>query len=230
MKHALLFLAIIAILIAIWVFAFKGQPEKRSKDAAKEAVKPKEPPKPKFKELVESYDDGSPKLKYSVFAERPEVKQGLCTEFYKAGKRKAETSYVENAPQGRYSFYYEDGSKAMEGELKAGKRNGKFTEWHPSGRVKIDASYKDGLIDGAWFEYYDSEGSPKKIEAFYIDGALAGRYALYKADGLVKEERNYGRVPEKPVQQTQPGDAAPGKPHDCSDAPTPDLKAAAKPK
>ncbi len=224
MKHAILLIAIIVLLAAVWFFAFQSKPEKPAKEQTKEQPQPKEPPKPKFQEITESYDDGSPKLKCSVFTDRPEMRHGLCTEFYKGGKRKTETTYARNVLTGRYAFYYEDGSKAMEGELKSGRRDGKFTEWHPSGRVKSDARYKDGALEGEWLEYYDLEGSPKKIEAFYAGGKLAGRYAVYKADGLVKEERNYGNAPERPAPAPE---EAPGKPHDCSDTPTP-AKAPAK--
>ncbi len=182
---------------------------------------------PKLKEIVERFEDGSRKATRNVLESNPLIREGLSCEYYRNGKLRSETNYADNQPSGRFCLYSEDGALAMEGTLKGGLRDGRFTEWHPGGRVKIECGYKNGLLDGAWTEYYDADGSPKKIEAQYRDGSPVGRYAAYKIDGLVKEERVYGLLP--PLGQGLQGGDAKTPPHDCSDTPISDPQQAKKP-
>lgn len=175
---------------------------------------------PKLKEIVERYEDGARKSARHVLESNPQIREGLASEYYRNGKPRSEMNYSDNVPSGRFCLYSEDGALAMEGTLKNGLRDGRFTEWHPGGRVKIECGYKNGVLDGAWVEYYDADGSPKKIEAQYLDGAPVGRYAVYKIDGLVKEERIYGQLPVQAGSPQQGEVKTP--PHDCSDTPISD--------
>ena len=104
MKHVVLIVLIVLMTALVWKFAFASRPE--PKPSQKEsAAKPQEPPKPKFKELVELYPGGEPRPKSFVYADRPALKSGLCTEFYKSGKLKCETKFLEGLAAGSVKFY-----------------------------------------------------------------------------------------------------------------------------
>jgi antitoxin component YwqK of YwqJK toxin-antitoxin module len=219
--------AFLAVFALLGLSHYVANLRRAEADARSEAPAPILQPRQnvKVKELVERYEDGSRKAIHLVMESNPLVREGLSREYYKSGKLRSETNYIANEASGKFAFYSEDGSLAMEGTLKNGLRDGRFTEWHPDGRVKIECGYKNGHLDGSWSEYYDADGSPKKLEAHYSYGALTGRYVLYKIDGLIKEERHYGQLPQQEGSDTnfdntakqQP--APPAPPHDCSDTP-----------
>ncbi len=176
----------------------------------------------KFKEVVEKYDTGETKAKYLVHADKPEIKHGLYTEFYKSGKKKYECSYAENALEGKFAFYYEDGKNAMTGAFKKGNRDGVFAEWHESGNKKLDYAYVDGKLDGLWTEWYDAP-QKKMTEKAFKAGSQIGTMKTYKLDGTVKAETmitkdampgapDVGAKPEAPKPGAPPQPPGPGGP------------------
>ena len=219
MKLAATTIAVIVVCLLIWGGVKYHNRTLMAAEERREAPEPvlQKQSIPKLRELVEHFEDGSRKAVRHVIDANPQIREGGSLEYYRNGKLRSEMNYSENVPSGRFWLYNEYGSLAMEGILKGGQRDGRFTEWHPDGRVKIECGYKNGVLDGAWTEYYDADGSPKKIESHYRDGAPTGRYAVYKIDGLVKEEKVFGHVPAQAGDAQ--GDEAKTPPHDCSDTP-----------
>ena len=243
MKVLMLVLAAALAAAGLWALlrheAFVKEVEAERRQLPPPAVVQRQTPQARLKSIVERYEDGTRKAISQVRENDPKIREGVSSEYYRNGKLRAETSYTANVPNGRFTLYYEDGGLLLEGTLKNGLRDGRFTEWHPSGRVKIECGYRNGLLDGAWNEYYEADGSPKKVEASYSAGAPSGRYAIYKLDGLVKEERFFGLgqagqsvslTPQQAASRASEQAQQPLQQHDCSDAPLPSNSLAPAPK
>ncbi len=190
-RNGIVVLVILLLLaaLAVWFLFFrKGAPEPPPPTATAKptTIAPKPTPLSLLIEKEEHYETGELRARYTVFRERPEIKQGKYQEFYPSQAKKIACDYVENVVQGPFLYWYENGQEAMRGSMKDGMREGPFAEFHPSGKPKIEATYRAGALDGAYREYYDADNKPVMFEKTYADGALAGPVVVRKPDGSVK--------------------------------------------
>ena len=67
--------------------------------------------------------------------------------------------------QGRWKFFFEDGSLKSEGDFKDGKREGEWVFYYRDGKVQQRGGYKNDKPVGDWKWYYPS-GNPLREESF----------------------------------------------------------------
>ena len=72
-----------------------------------------------------------------------------------------EGRYTEDAPVGKFTWWYANGQKQLEGEYTEGKQEGKFTWWHENGQKQMEGIYETGSQVGKWVRW-NTDG--KKIE------------------------------------------------------------------
>ena len=61
---------------------------------------------------------------------------------------------------GKFTKWYENGQKQLDGNLKDGEQDGKFTEWYENGQKWSEGTFKDGkLISG---KRWNEDGSVKE--------------------------------------------------------------------
>jgi hypothetical protein len=190
-RNSVIVLIIILLLIAglVWYFFFRTKPTEAPPPVAASRTTPlavKPVPLSLLIEKQEFYDTKELRARYTVFRERPEIKQGKYQEFYPSQAKKLLCEYVENVVQGPVQYFYENGKDAMQGKFKDGLREGPFVEFHPSGNVKNEATYVTGNLDGAYREYYDTPDKAVMFEKTYAAGVLTAPVIVHKPDGSVK--------------------------------------------
>jgi len=87
-------------------------------------------------------------------------------EFYKSGSLKIEGNFDDNeARNGLWVSYYEDGIKWSESFYVHGKKEGHSITFFPNGKVRYVGEYKDDVKTGLW-RFYNESGELEKEETF----------------------------------------------------------------
>lgn len=122
-------------------------------------------------------------------------KTGVWIEYFPAGTKKSELTFVNNRPNGHAVMYNDNGKKAEEGTWvgtrwvgdyklyyddgtprqdfnysQLGQREGTQTYLHPNGKVAITVDMKSGKEQG-WKKEYDENGNLIR-ETFFADGVI----------------------------------------------------------
>jgi antitoxin component YwqK of YwqJK toxin-antitoxin module len=120
---------------------------------------------PKLEEVVmESYDDGTPKIIRYYKGEGKEktmVKEGY---FYPDGQIRMEGEYLHGVKHGLWVSYYQDGTKWSEGHYIDGINNGTTTTWHENGQKYYEGFYKNGERAGIWKFWAEDGAFLKEID------------------------------------------------------------------
>jgi antitoxin component YwqK of YwqJK toxin-antitoxin module len=90
---------------------------------------------------------------------------------------------------GRWTAYYQNGQKALEGEYQHDVPTGTFVWWHPNGRKAIQGNYEDGRQSGSWAWWYPS--GQVQIRGNYLAGQLFGTWTWRKEDGTIAQAQRY---------------------------------------
>ncbi len=69
---------------------------------------------------------------------------------------------------GKFSDYYPNGRKMLEGNYQEGKKAGFFQAFHPNGQVKWTVTYQDNVPVGEW-NYFYPDGKPL-LQVLYFEG------------------------------------------------------------
>ncbi len=122
-------------------------------------------------EVVETYPDGSVRLRYETDDEGRA--HGAFTEYYESGELRVVTKYRAGLRDGGYTEYFENGKIRVRSRYRADERTGNHSEYYENGRVRLSAMYRADVLNGDWIERYPN--GDKKVEAEYEDGKLDGR-------------------------------------------------------
>jgi hypothetical protein len=76
-----------------------------------------------------------------------DITEGICTWFYKNGKKSAQVTMLHGKEQGVYRTWREDGSLETEAEYKNGLLHGYFKTYTSNGQLSGTKQYANGQID-----------------------------------------------------------------------------------
>jgi antitoxin component YwqK of YwqJK toxin-antitoxin module len=91
---------------------------------------------------------------------------------------------------GRWTTYYRNGQKALEGEYQHDRPAGTFVWWHPNGQRAIQGDYKNGKQSGQWAWWHPN--GQRHIQGEYAQGKQAGEWTWWTEDGTMAEAMAYG--------------------------------------
>ena len=74
------------------------------------------------------------------------MKHGDWTEWYPSGKARSSGKYVQNQPDGKLAFWYEDGSKWAIKTFAKGQKHGAWLEWDQAGKLVKSEKYDKGEL------------------------------------------------------------------------------------
>jgi len=114
--------------------------------------------------VVESYEDGTPKIIRYYKGEGKDktmVKEGF---FYKDGALRMEGEYLYGVKHGRWLSYYEDGTRWSEGHYVDGINDGPTITWHENAQKYYEGYYKQGERSGIWKFWGDDGEFIKEID------------------------------------------------------------------
>lgn len=137
--------------------------------------------------------------------------EGLFTEYYPGGGRRAEQTFHLGLADGPAIHYHPNGQKRLEGTYRGDRPDGEFrtwdgagrplasftmragtgkwTEWHENGAKALETSYVDGKEHGAHLEWFP-DGTPQR-EARHEAGQLVGGEKVWSAPGKKRSEGSY---------------------------------------
>ncbi len=134
------------------------------------------------------------------------LKQGVWSEFYDNGAKKADGKYKDNKKIGYWKYYYVNGNIEQEGLYNnKGNTEGEWKWYFNNGNVLLVQNFMDGIEEGLLIEYDDTGKVITRGE--YIEGQetgewyynisnfiIQGKYVDGKRDGEWKEHYPDGKL------------------------------------
>jgi antitoxin component YwqK of YwqJK toxin-antitoxin module len=98
-----------------------------------------------------SFDWWTTTLNSSVVERRTRSQRtGRWTWWYANGQKELEGHYERDVPVGKFTWWYPTGQKQREGEYAAGRQSGRWRSWHLNGLKQTEAEYGDGELIAPW--------------------------------------------------------------------------------
>ena len=123
------------------------------------------------------------------------MRDGLWESYYKNGKMKVSSNFIDGKFDGEYKAYYKDGNIQSNGYYRNGKHDGKWYYYYSSGLLEIRGLYKKGKRVGKWYYYHNGLTSERKmiIECMgvYQQDKHAGIWKYYDDMGNKIAEKDY---------------------------------------
>lgn len=92
-----------------------------------------------------------------------EQRCGRWTAWYPNGQKKVQGGYQDGEAEGHFTWWYENGQKMAEGEYQAGQKHGAWRWWHSNGHKQLEGRYQAGQIAGDW-EAWTADGRPAAVD------------------------------------------------------------------
>jgi antitoxin component YwqK of YwqJK toxin-antitoxin module len=140
------------------------------------------------REIIITEEDIKLDLLYLVNDVKPF--SGTCKVLYSdTSLLKEMFEFVEGAPDGRCSSYYEDGSLKWKGSYKKGKTFGKWEFWDNGGNKYCEAYFDNDVYNGTYKSWY-ANGQLKE-SGQYSKNLKTGIWTAYDEAGNVIKESAY---------------------------------------
>ena len=95
---------------------------------------------------------------------------------------------VQN-PNGKNTFYYDNGFKSSEGNMVNGKPDGYWKSYYNNGVLKNEGNRKNFQLDSIW-KFYNEKGKTTKSIS-YLEGKKNGFISTYDTAGFIVTSENY---------------------------------------
>ena len=92
-------------------------------------------------------------------------------------------------PNGYNTFYYENGAKSYEGNMRDGKADGYWKNYYKNGKLKIEGNRKNFLLDSIW-KFYSEKGKITKA-VNYLEGKKNGYTFNYDTNQRVSSKETF---------------------------------------
>lgn len=172
MKKSILFIAIMALMVAISAQTPINQLNSKGK---KEGVWKK-------------YDDKGNLVYVGQF--KNDVPVGEFTYYHTNGKIKSKTLFIEGPHIVRTTIFDQQGNKSAEGKFVDQDKDSIWNYYNSKGTLIHTESYKLGVKEGVWRTYSAQTGILLQ-ECSYKNGQLHGKYTTYFTDGKVSTRIDY---------------------------------------
>jgi antitoxin component YwqK of YwqJK toxin-antitoxin module len=107
--------------------------------------------------IDETYPDGTTK-RLCVYLGKGENRELIReTTFYSNKNRQMEGTYKDQKRDGKWTYWYEDGTLWSEGMYLRGKSDGKRITYFENGKVRYEGMYKNDMRVGKW-QFFDENG------------------------------------------------------------------------
>ncbi len=116
-------------------------------------------------EAIASYPDGKTLMKAFYKDKKLKVRQGSYSLFFPDGKAKLLTSFDDNAVDGSYTSWHENGIVEDSGVIRENIKTGIWKKWYNTGVLESEGAYSEGVADGTW-KWYHPNGKPATVEVY----------------------------------------------------------------
>ncbi len=149
-----------------------------------------EPPAPisRRQKIKEVYEDKSPRAEREVaqLSNDRVLNDGKYTEYYRDGQKFVEGNYKLGVFDGEWSYWFPNGQLCKKVSFSNGKTDGQWEVFDKEGKRISQKSYKGGMRHGKWIVYYES-GEVPKFEISYEQGKPVGERITYYESGSKKQ-------------------------------------------
>jgi antitoxin component YwqK of YwqJK toxin-antitoxin module len=123
------------------------------------------------KEVAQISDDwwGGVSRTKIVKTEGQDERHGRWTTYYRNGQKALEGEYVHDVPAGTFVWWHPNGQRAIQGEYSEGKQSGSWAWWHPNGQRHIQGEYARGKQSGEW-TWWTEDGTMAEALAYDENG------------------------------------------------------------
>lgn len=83
---------------------------------------------------------------------------------------------------GRFTLFWPNGEKMMEGEYQDGKQVGEWTNWYDNGQMSARDQYRDGVQQGPHVGWYAN--GQKSAEGQFVNGQKEGKWKRWDPGGF----------------------------------------------
>jgi hypothetical protein len=135
-------------------------------------------------EVVEPWDDGTPRLRYVV--DEQGVRVGPFTEYDREGRVLVRGTYRKDQLDGLWTALRPDGSPREKGVYRAGKKDGKWEAWGEDRALTLVEHWKDGRRHGQRDVFRGKERIAEQVWAEGVLVTLDGAPAFPKARAAVE--------------------------------------------
>lgn len=91
--------------------------------------------------------------------------------------------------EGRFTLYWPNGQKMMEGMYHYGKQTGQWTTWYDNSQKSAVDEFRDGLQQGIHVGWYAN--GQKSAEGGFVNGRRQGRWKRWDPSGFRNWEELY---------------------------------------
>jgi len=141
-----------------------------------------------IKTVVKKDDAGNVIAEYQVRT-KDEAKQGSYVGFYEDGKKFEESNYADNVLNGLRTIYYRSGKVKIKENHTRGTFAGPYVMFHENGNKKEEGSYSNDAMNGKW-KFYREDGSLKEVINFF-ENEENGPFVEYHPNGKISAEGTY---------------------------------------
>lgn len=131
-----------------------------------------------------------------LFAQ-PEVKYT----YYKSGKMKTATTYVNGKKSGTEKEFYQSGQLKSEIACSDDKRNGPGKGYFENGNISWETTYANGKQEGVQKGYYENSKGKLQFEIPYVNDQVHGIKKGYHLNGSLKYETPFVNGKEEGVKK-----------------------------
>jgi len=129
------------------------------------------------------------RIEPAFYLELKKVENGKWTQWYDNGQKSLEGEYLNGENNGKWTKWYENGQIESEGEYLNGEINGKYTFWYGNGQKSSEAEYLNGKQNSKWtFWYYNGQ---KSAEGEYVNGEKNGKWTEWYSNKQKSSEGEY---------------------------------------
>jgi antitoxin component YwqK of YwqJK toxin-antitoxin module len=107
--------------------------------------------------IVENYKDGGVAVIEEIEISEGDTSVIFIRKFHKNGELYMEGPLKDNAREGTWKTYYENGKPWSITNFQNDQPHGSTKTWYPNGQVRFTGQYSHGEKTGIWF-WYDEKG------------------------------------------------------------------------
>jgi len=161
------------------------------------------------KTVKEVYADKSVRAEREVamLSDNTEVSDGKYTEYYSDGQKYVEGNYKLGVFEGEWSYLHPNGQLCKTISFKAGKPEGEWEIFDKNGKRTAQKSYQGGKRQGKWVFYFEN-GEKPKIEVNYNQGQIDGQRNTFYENGQKRQEIHFknGKMHGTMTEWTESGE------------------------
>lgn len=126
------------------------------------------------------YKNDTIQMKGIYNSKKLKTKEGKFSYYYENGSKKSEGSYYNNIINGKWNWFYKNNSLKSIGTYKKGEKIGEWKGFYPNKSIRYTGNYSKNNLEGNWIWYFEN-GKISSKET-YLNNVIE-KYQFYDING-----------------------------------------------